>query len=375
MSFDNQIDRSGTNSSRWRGRGDVLALTIGDSDFPMPDPIRRAIERRTGEGVIGYDTIPDSLGELIANRLLDRHGWEINPDWLVYLPNVVQGLNFCCRGLTEPGHSVMTEYPIYSPFLDAPSNSGRSMQTIQALIQGDRWSFNFDAFESAASLEQNKLFLLCNPQNPLGRMLTRDEIEEIGRICVKNDVLICSDEIHCDISYPDQQHIPMASLSQEIADITVTLMAPTKAFSISGLGGAFAIISNDELRHRFESIARGLIPNLNSYSLVAMQAAYGECDEWFEEQMSYLLSNRDYLYSTLKAIPGLDLTLPEATYFLWLDMRGTGLNNPYEMLLEAGLELTPGEKFGLEGFLRLNFASPKTVLEEAVNRIEAKLSR
>ena len=373
MSFDKLIDRSMTDSSRWRGRGATLALTIGDADFPIPEPVRQAILTRTEQGVLGYDTLPGALSELISARLQQRYGWRIKREWLVYMPNLVQGLNFACRGLTEPGQTVLSEAPVYYPFLQAPGNSSRQLVTLAAKLNRGRWELDFDALEQAAG--RADLFLLCNPQNPLGRVLSATELARVAEICMANDLVVCSDEIHCDLIYDDHRHIPFAAISPEVAEQTVTLMSPSKAFALSGLGGAFAIISSQRLREKFQAVSAGLIPNMNSYSQVAMMAAYAECDDWLEQQLDYLTASRDYLVTALAQMQGVRVVKPEATYFLWLDMRETGLNDPFQTLLDAGVELSDGEKFGMKGFLRLNFASPKSRLEEAVSRMSTVLSR
>ncbi|MBT4161851.1 MAG: aminotransferase class I/II-fold pyridoxal phosphate-dependent enzyme, partial [Gammaproteobacteria bacterium] len=248
MSFDELIDRTGTKSARWRGRGDTLALTVGDSDFRLPPPVRDALIKRLDEGVVGYDGVPDSLRELIIDRMLRLYDWQIKDEWLVFLSGVVPGFNFCCRGLTSPGDAIISETPIYYPFLSAPSNADRALSPLPALLQSGRWSMDLDGLAKLAAEPRNKLLLFCNPQNPLGRVSTRDELLAMADICVREQVPIVSDEIHCDLLYDGNRHIPIASLAPEIADITVTLMSATKAFGISGIGGAFAVIPNPVLR-------------------------------------------------------------------------------------------------------------------------------
>ena len=371
MRLDLEIDRTRTYSKRWQGRGDTIALTIGDSDFRLAEPIHQAIQDRLEEGVVGYDAVPDSLIELIVARLQVRYGWQVQPDWLVFLSGVVPGLNIAGRGLIQPGQALVSEVPIYYPFFDLPANTDRVMVELPAIPDSSRWCFDLDRFEDLAGDQDIGMLMLCNPQNPLGRVLRRDELQAIAEICLRHNIVVCSDEIHGDLVYPGHEHIPIASLGREIGERSVTLMSPSKAFGISGIGGAFAIIPNPDLRARFESAAAGINMGLTALPIVAMQAAYGECQDWFDEKLGYLQVNRDYLCEQLGAIQGLKLVKPEGTYFLWIDFRDSGINDPYAVLREAGVELSDGDAFGDSGFLRLNFASPRVRLERAVSRVQA----
>ena len=371
--FDEVIERSGTLSSRWQGCGETLALTVGDSDFRLPPAVKRAIEARLEEGVLGYDSVPDSLCELIAARLQSLYGWKIEPEWLVFLPGVVQGLNLCCRGLAAADEQVLVETPVYYPFLDAPGNAGRQMQTFSARRTEGRWQFDLDAFTDLAARPESRLLLFCNPQNPLGRVSRRQELERLAEVCLRENIVLVSDEIHCDVLYDQKQHVPVASLNPAVAEVSVTLMGPSKTYAISGLGGAFAIIPGATLRDRFNAAAAGLVPNLHALAIAALAAVYGECDDWYAEEKAYLQENRDLAVAQLRQVAGLELFEPEGTYFLWLDFSGTGLNDPYNTLLEAGVELSEGGKFGDGTCLRLNFASSREVLSEALNRITGKL--
>lgn len=369
MGFDELIDRTGTASSRWQGKGDTLALTTGDADFRIPAPIVSAIERRLREGVLGYDSVPERLTSLLQSWLGSRYGWSVEADDLVFIPGVVPGLNLACRALVPVSGKVICETPVYYPFLDAPGNAGREIATFAAFKHSARWRFDFDAFERLAEQEDTYLFLLCHPQNPLGRVMTGEELSRVADICAANNVLVCSDEIHCDLTFDHARHIPFATIDSVPASRCVTLMSPSKAFGMSGLGGAFAIITDGELRARFEDAATGVASGINALSIAAMLAAYGECEEYLAQELAYLEANRNFLLDAFGEMPGIEVATPEATYFLWLDFRQTGLNDPFNALLEAGVELSAGQRFGSEGFLRLNFASPRARLEEAVKRI------
>lgn len=372
--FDEEIDRAQSYSSRWGGKGDRIVLTTGDADFRMPPAVEAALKQRIDHGVLGYDTIPESLTSLILDRLNDRYGWEVEPEALIYLPGVVQGLNFVCRAFAEAGSNIITEVPVYYPFMDAITNAACRQVALAPLTSTERWGFDTEGFSALAAQPDTNLFLLCHPHNPLGRVLNRDELEHIAATCVDNDLVVCSDEIHCDVLFDSAVHIPLASLNPDIASRTITLMSPSKAFAISGMGGSFAIISDPLLRSRFQTQIAGLVPNLNVLALSALEAAYGESAQWHESLMGYLAKNRAMVYERLQGLGGIKTTLPEAAYFFWLDFSQTGLNNPHQSLLEAGLELSDGVVFGETGFLRLNFASPATIVERACDIIEAKLS-
>ncbi len=373
MSFDEFVDRTGSDSSRWGGRGDVLALTIGDSDFRLPPPVEQAIRTRM-TGIHGYDTVPDRLREAISQRLKRLYQWDVQRDWFFFMPGVVQGLNLCCRALTKVHESVVTETPVYYPFLDAPLNAGRKRLELPARHAAGGWQFDHDAFVTLASDPECRLLMLCHPHNPLGRVLSRDDLERIAQTCVEHDVLICSDEIHADILFDSASHIPMGSISEEIAARTIMLSSPSKAFAMSGLGGAFAIIPDTDIREQFRTWAAGLVPNISVLSLSAMHAAYSECEDWLQEEVRYLQANRDYLIERFSHMKGVQCLPPQASYFLWLDFRESGWNDPYEKLLKYNVELSNGVRFGGPGYLRLNFASARSVLEEAADRIEQALS-
>ncbi len=375
MNFDEVIDRTSSNSSRWQEFGaGVLAMTTGDMDFSMPPPVRAAIDARADHGVIGYDSVPAAVTQAVMARLDRLYGWQVDPDWFVYIPGVVPGLNQACRAFVDAGAAVLSEAPVYYPFLDAPGNNAQVLRTVPVSSAAGHVTFDFDAIESVASQADTQMLMLCNPQNPTGRVATRPELEQLAEICLRHDVLICSDEIHAEVVFDDHQHIPIANLSPEVSAKTVTLMSPSKAFGISGLGGAFAIISDPALRERFETAGKGIIANINVFAVVAMQAAYSECDEWLAGLMAYLTDNRRAALETLGQLPGVQITAPQATYFMWLDVTGTGLNDPHAAILESGVALTEGERFAGPGHLRLNFATPRSRLDEVMRRISTRLA-
>ncbi|MFT7220830.1 MAG: cystathionine beta-lyase [Candidatus Azotimanducaceae bacterium] len=372
--FDEAIDRTMSFSSRWGGKRDCLALTTGDADFRMPAAIEEALTQRVAHGVLGYDTIPDSLTDMLVQRLADRHHWDVAQEAIVYLPGVVQGINFVCRTFTRPGDAIVTEVPIYYPFMDAISNSDREQLSLSPIQRGTRWEIDFDRLREYLARAETKLFLLCNPHNPLGRVWRKNELEQLAQLCLDHGVLICSDEIHCDLLFEDHEHVSISALDPSVAKQTITLMSPSKAFAMSGLGGAWAVIPDPAVRAKFEGYAVGLVPNLNVMALVAMAAAYRDCESWRVDLLSYLTENRQFVFDRLQGLAGIETSLPEAAYFLWLNFQGTGLNRPCQTLLAGGVELSDGAVFGADGYLRLNFASPRAVLQEACERIQSKLS-
>ena len=369
--FDEIIDRSGTSATKhekYRGR-DVIPLWVADMDFKSPPRVIEALHARIDHGVYGYTDNPPELIDLVCERLERLYGWQVGGQDLVILPGVVPGLNLACRAYCEPDDAVITMVPIYYPFMTAPEFSHRRLIKVRSRFEDKRWTLDLDALEEAA--RDASLLLLCNPYNPVGRVLTREELEGIGRICLENDVIICSDEIHCDLLFDDHKHIPTASLSAEIADITVTLMAPSKTFNLAGFGGSYAVIQNRALRRRFKDEMRGIMPHVGFIGYEAMDAAYRYGDPWLRELLSYLQSNRDFLGEALGSIPGLEMNEVEATYLAWLDVSGLGLNDPPAFFEDAGVGMSPGGQFDDDRFMRLNFGCPRSVLETAVSRIDA----
>ncbi|MGI9323504.1 MAG: MalY/PatB family protein, partial [Pseudomonadales bacterium] len=257
---------------------------------------------------------------------------------------------------------------------DAAGFTNKSMIKIPAVHQADRWLIDFEVLETAAAKPEAQLLLFCNPQNPTGRVASKEELAKLADICLRHDVIICSDEIHADFVFDGKTHLPIASLSDEVSRQTITLSAPSKSFGLSGIGGGYAIIENKAMRKKFIAASEGLFANLSDLAIVAMESAYADCDDWLAALLAYLHDNRAMAHSHLSALPGLTTDMPEATYFQWLDFRGSGLNDPHATLVEAGIALSDGARFGLPGFLRLNFATPKARLAEALARIEGKLS-
>ena len=286
--FDAGPDRRATESEKWRAYPpDVLPLWVADMDFVSPEPVIRALRERVEHGVFGYPHEPPELREIIVARLADRYGWQIRLEDLVYIPGVIRGFNLACHTVAEPGGSVLVQTPVYPPMLSAAGTAGMTRQDAPlARDANGSYRVDWENFDSAIT-DQTRLFILCNPHNPVGRVFRRDELTRMAQTCLRRGVLICSDEIHCDLVYPGQRHIPIASLDPAIAQNTITLMAPSKTFNIAGLDCSFAIIQNAELRQRYQDAQRGLVGGIDVMGWTAALAAYRDGDEWLTQVLAY----------------------------------------------------------------------------------------
>jgi cystathionine beta-lyase len=374
--FDTPIDRRGTYSEKWdRYRGaDVIPLWVADMDFPAPPALLRALRERIDHGIFGYTAVPEPLVESFCQHVLHDFGWEISPDWLVFIPGLVCGLNLTCAAVGQPGDSVLTATPIYPPFLSAPKNMGRKVLPVPLARSGDRWQLDWPALARAVTPD-TRLFLLCNPHNPVGRCFDEDELSAVADFCARHALVVCADEIHNElILAPSKRHIPIASLHPEIARRTITLMAPSKTYNIPGLGASVAIISDVELRTRFRRAMAGIVPHVNVLGLVAALAAYRDCRSWRDELIAYLRGNRDLVEREVADMPGLTVSPVEATYLSWIDARPLALKDPATFFAEAGVGLSDGRPFAGPGYLRLNFGCPRSLLTLALARMKTALS-
>ena len=378
--FDRWIDRRSTESIKWHYYGEeALPLWVADMDFVSPEPVVRALRERAEHGVYGYPQEPKELRAVIVDWAARHYGWQVQPDWLVFTPGVVVGFNQACHAVTAPGDGVLIQTPVYPPFLEVPKNVKLELDQTELRREADgSYTIDFDAFESAIT-DRTRVFLLCSPHNPVGRVWRRDELERMADICLRHNLVICSDEIHCDLTFGGYRHIPTASLAPEIAERTITLIAPSKTFNIAGLGCALAIIPNPELRKQYTAAHAGLVPHVDLMGYTATLAAYRDGQEWLDELLPYLEGNRDVLLDYVETqLPGLYMGKPEGTYLAWLDCREAGITGkPCEFFLQnAKVALNDGEAFGRggEGFVRLNFGCPRSTLVEALDRTKAALS-
>ena len=374
--FDTPIDRRNTDSIKWSkyaGR-DILPLWVADMDFAAPPAVLDALQQRIAQGVFGYGGAWPSLTESVLTHLETEYGWSIEPEWIVWLPGLVSGLNIACRAVDG---EVLTATPIYPPFLSAPHFSGRRLNRAELACSDGHWHWDKIALKNALTAA-TRLFLLCHPHNPVGRCWSREELLDLASFAEENDLIVCSDEIHCGLILDaDKRHIPFASLSPEAAKRSITLMAPSKTYNIPGLGCAFAVIPDAGLRRRFQQAMNGIVPHVNVLGLAACEAAYRDCTEWHRELLAYLAGNRDrltaatqgdFLRGAVNAGKRVKMSHVEATYLAWIDVRQLGLVHPAAHFEAHGLGLSDGADFGAPGWLRLNFGCPRSTLEEALKR-------
>ena len=367
--FDTPPDRRGSDAIKWSkyaGR-DILPLWVADMDFAAPPAVIATLQQRIAHGVFGYGGPWPALTESVLAHLESEYSWRIEPEWMVWLPGLVTGLNVACRAVDG---DVLTATPIYPPFLSAPKFSGRTLQRCELKqIEGD-WQWDKLARKSALTAT-TRLFLLCHPHNPVGRCWSRDELLDLAAFAEENDLVVCSDEIHCGLILDaDKRHIPFASLSPATAKRSITLMAPSKTYNIPGLGCAFAVIPDSTLRRRFEQAMNGIVPHVNVLGLAACEAAYRDCGDWHEELIAYLAANRDQVFAAVNAEKGVKMSRVEATYLAWIDVRELGLDHPAAHFEAHGLGLSDGKDFGAAGWLRLNFGCARTTLDEALHRFQ-----
>jgi cystathionine beta-lyase len=382
--FDEPVARRGSDSGKWNTFGaDVLPMWVADMDFVSPQPVIDALLTRVRQGVFGYGCDSRRLRTILVERMARLYDWAIEPQDIVFLPGLVCGLNVVSRAVGAPGDGVLVNTPVYGPFLTAPVNQEREVHVAElCATQVDgavRYEFDVDA--TAAAIRPNtELFLVCNPHNPVGRVFTRRELEAMAALADEHDFVICSDEIHCDLLLDGNHHTPLASLAPEIAQRTVTLMAPSKTFNIPGLGASFAIVQNAELRKQVERAAAGIVPHLNILGMVAMEAAYDKGDEWLAALRNYLTANRNFVADYVSThFPGIRATCPEATYLAWLDCRELGLaETPATFFLrEAKVAMNDGAWFGAggAGFVRLNFGTARRTLEQGLDQMRTALAK
>lgn len=382
--FDVIIDRRASDSSKWHFYSeDVLPMWVADMDFRSPEPILRAMHERVDHGVFGYGGASTQLREVICERMARLYGWEIHPEAVVSLPGLVCGLNVVSRAIGERGDGALVSTPVYPPFLSAPTNQDRELHAapLAKNVRNGRLSYtiDYDAFEGAIR-PNTRLFILCNPHNPIGRAYTPAELTKMADIALRHNLVICSDEIHCDLLLDGAQHTPLASLAPEIAERTITLMAPSKTFNVPGLGCSLAIIPNADLRRQMQKASAGIVPHVNLLGYAAAIAAYTECQDWLDALCLYLTANRNFVvdYFT-QHFPHLPITAPEATYLAWIDCRESGIEgSPQKFFLEhAKVALNDGSAFGQggEGFVRLNFGCPRGLLEQGLASMENALQK
>ena len=379
--FDTAPERRGTDSQKWQkyaGR-DVLPLWVADMDFMSPPAVIAAVQARAAHGVFGYARPVKSSVDAFVNALAARYGWRIDPEWIVWLPGLVVGLNVTAQAFAGPGDEVLTVTPVYPPFMSAPKNSGRISVQVPLLLNvaAQRWEIDWAALEKAIT-PRTKLFILCNPHNPVARVWRRDELVRLGEFCTRHNLVLCSDEIHCDLILDDLPHVPTALLGAEIANRTVTLMAPSKTYNMPGLGLSLAIIPDAKLRAQFVRATAGIVAEVNTLAYTACAAAYRDSEPWRQELLQYLRGNRDVLLDFVRReLPGVRVEAPiEATYLAWLNVSALKLADPVAHFESNGVGLSEGAFFGMPrgSHVRLNFGCTRATLTEALARMKRALA-
>ncbi len=384
--FDKVIDRKNSDSIKWNFyEKDVLPMWVADMDFISPEPVIHALRDRIAHGIFGYplgisnpaEGTPE-LCETLVDRMASLYDWKINPEDIIFLPGVVPGFNLACQAFAKPSQAVLFQTPVYPPILHVAETTGIQRQEME-LSRNPNGSYDVDwqVFEDNIT-SATKLFILCNPHNPVGKVFTRNELFQFAEICLGKRVIIISDEIHSDLIFSNHTHTPIASLDPEIAQNTITLIAPSKTYNIAGLQFSLAIIQNPAMRKTINQAKDVLLHWVNALGIVAAQAAYKEGQDWLDQVMKYIENNRNFLYQYIQEyLPGIEMSPPEGTYLAWLDCRQAGIaENPYQFFLEKGkVAFNDGETFGSggQGFVRLNFGCPRKLLNDGLERMRSAL--
>ena len=375
FNFDHVPQRLGTDSQKWQkyaGR-DILPLWVADMDFKASPAIVAALQQRVANGVYGYARPMGSTVNAFVDAMAQHYSWTIDPAWIVWLPGLVAGLNLTAQAYAEPGEEVLTLTPVYPPFISGPKNSGRISTPVPLRLVAHRWEIDWEALERAVT-PRTKLFFLCNPHNPVGRVWRRAELERLGEFCIRHNLVLCSDEIHCGLILDDLPHLPAASLGAALAQCTITLMAPSKTYNVPGLCTSMAIISDATLRAKFIRASAGIMAEVNALGFTACEAAYRDSEPWRQALLQTLRSNRDLILDFVaRELPGITIEAPiEATYLAWLNVAALKLADPIAHFEQHGVGLSEGSFFGEPrgGHVRLNFGCPRATLEEALQRMK-----
>ncbi|MCL1912260.1 MAG: pyridoxal phosphate-dependent aminotransferase [Leptospirales bacterium] len=381
--FDKLNERKGTCSFKWDsleasyGDASLLPLWVADMDFQSPREVIDAVTERARHGIYGYSFIPDNYYSAAVNWIAKRHGWHIKPEWILHSPKVVTALNMAIQAFSESGDGVIIQQPVYHPFMNSITNNNRKILNNQLVFSESKYTINFDDFEKKASLPNTKIFLLCSPHNPSGRVWTKDELAKMAGICLRHDVIIISDEIHSDLIFTGCRHIPIASILNEIAERTVSCYAPSKTFNLPGLESSFVVISSSELKNKMKQQFMRNSLSANIFGPLAHTAAYTHGEEWLSQVMEYIENNYNFTKSFFEnELPSVRVIEPEATYLVWLDFRSYKLSAEalkQKLRKEARVALNEGDVFGSggEGFARLNIACPRSILESGLKQIKS----
>jgi cystathionine beta-lyase len=380
--FDKIIDRTGTECVKYDlretvfGKADVIPMWVADMDFPTADFIREAIIERAKGDVYGYTFREDAYFESIVNWLQRHHQWETKKEWMSFTPGIVNAFNLAVMGLTKEGDEIIIQPPVYHPFFFAVNNHNRKLVENPLIDTEDGYVMDFDLLEQQAKTA--KMLILSNPHNPVGRAWKKEELMRLGEICIKNNVLVFSDEIHCDLVMPGFKHIPFASLSEEFAQNSITAHAASKTFNLAGLATSTVIIPNEALRKKYCDFVHSTEADMgNVFGKIATKAAMEKGDEWHSQLINYIKGNIDFAYDFIKReMPKVRFHKAEATYMIWLNFKDYGISDAelnHKMIHEAGLGLNAGNIFGKEGefCMRVNLACPRSIVEKALNQMKS----
>lgn len=371
FNFDEIIDRKNTACSKWEGQGDnYIPLWIADMDFKSPKPIINAIIKRVEHGVFGYTHDESALKGIVHDFYKREYNYEIKKEWIVFIPSVMPGANMACR--VAKG-DIMFNTPMYPHIRRVPDEVRCNVKEVSLKKVDGKYTFDFEAMQEAIN-ENIKVFILCNPHNPVGRVYSREELESVVEFCDKNNLLLVSDEIHSELIF-EGKHIPAFTINEKAKNISITLTSPAKTYNIPALPLGFAIIPNEKIRRNFKQEIYGVFGHPAVLAVEAFKSAYTECDEWKKDLLEYLKLNRDYVEERVSKIKGLNVNHNEGTYLAWIDASGTGIEYPYKFFLDkTKIKFSDGVEFGRKEFIRINFGCPRATLIEAFDRIEEVLN-
>lgn len=386
--FDRVIDRSNNFSAKWSemggkyGSDELIPMWVADMDFEAAPEIVEVMQSRLQQGIYGYTTRPASYNTSIVNWMTKRHDWNIQSDWLMYSPGVIPSISMIIKEMTEPGDKIIIQQPVYSPFASVVTGNNRDLLVNELVkTESGKYEMDLEDFEQKISDEKVKLFLLCSPHNPVGRVWTKEELTKVGELCIKHNVKVISDEIHADLVFKPHTHVPFGSISELFAQNSITCIAPTKTFNIAGLQVSSMIMPNEE-DYKVMEDAFGLIDikRNNCFSLVASEVAYSEGEKWLDNALEYIEGNMDYVIDFVnKNMPKVKVFKPEGTYLLFLDFSEMGIEDEILkniLVKEAQVALNDGESFGMggNGHQRMNVACPRATVIKAMHRIEEALT-
>jgi cysteine-S-conjugate beta-lyase len=386
MNFNEVINRKNTGSVKWDTMkeygmpGDILPLWVADMDFKAPVGVIKALSERVAHGIFGYTLPTNSYYDAVINWMDHRHQWKIEKEWIIIVPGIVPAIHFAVQTYTKEGDGVLVQRPVYNPFTDAVVKNGRKLINSPLVLKGDRYEIDFEDFEKKIVDNGVKLFVLCSPHNPVGRVWTREELQGMGDICLKHNVLVVADEIHHDLIFKDKKHIPFASLGLKYSNICITCTSPSKTFNLAGLQISNIIIENKEILIRLNSYLESIALTMsNIFGMIGAEAAYSTGEEWLGELIDYIEANKKLIQKFMtEKFPSIKVIDSEATYLLWIDFRGLGMGKEEldKFLAEdAKMWLTGGYIYGDEGcgFERINLACPRSTIEKGLKQLEDAL--